>query len=167
MRNPPRTATSESVICRQLPGIAAAAVVLAACGAATEDDRTPDCASSEEPPEAAAYANDDVAFAAPEGQEVQSDRFEGSLPWFAKFGLYVRGHGTVVVRVPSDQRVRIVGWGGGADEPREATLAESTSPCWTAYPGGLAFAGRQCVRVQVEGPRETRGSAVFGLRRTC
>jgi hypothetical protein len=156
-----------SVIHRRVPGIAAAALLLAACGAAKEDDRAADCASSEEPPEAAAYANDDVAFAAPESQEVQSARSEGPLPWFAKFGLYVRGNGTVVVRVPSDRHVRIVGWGGGADEPREATLVESTSPCWTAYPGGLAFAGRQCVRVQVDGPGGARGSAVFGLRRDC
>lgn len=149
---------------RLLPGLAAI-VVLGACGGG-QDEPAPACAG-DEPSRTATYVNEDVAFAAPAGAELQSDRFDGPLPRFAKFGLHVRGEGTVVVRVPSGQRVRIVGWGGAADDAREAALVETASACWTAYPGGLAFAGPQCVRVQVEGPGEQRGSARFGLRRDC
>src|SRR5688572_20764453 len=99
------------------PAIAAVSIALAlgACGG--DERRGPEC-SSDDPEEAASYATDRVAFAAPEGAEVQSDRLGGPLPWFAKIGLYVRGSGTVVIRVPVRVRdsVAISGWGGRAGE---------------------------------------------------
>jgi hypothetical protein len=125
----------------------------------------------------AVYANAHVAFgrdaSAREGSELQSDRFGGDLPWFAKTGLFVRGTEPVVVRVPSTQRdaVKILGWTGTDDnELRGGVLVEPASACpadWTAYPGGLAFSGRRCVRLRVEGPGDETGSALFGLRKDC
>ena len=101
-----------------------------------------------------------------EGEEVQSDRGDGYLPWFAKFGLYVRGRGDVVIRVPAAQRdeVNMAGWGG---DPPRTDLHISASRCWTGYPGGLVFTGHRCVRLEVEGPGALRGAARFGLRRDC
>jgi hypothetical protein len=55
-------------------------------------------------------------------------------------------------------------------ELRTEVRVEPASGCpsdWTAYPGGLAFSGRRCVRLRVEGPGEQTGSALFGLRRDC
>jgi hypothetical protein len=117
----------------------------------------------DDPGEAATYANSNVAIGRdprkPVGGELASDRFGGERPWFAKTALFVRGNREVVVRVPGDlsDAVKIGGWGEANDgEPSEAVLVQPTSACpedWTAYPGGLAFRGRQCVRLRVEGPR--------------
>jgi hypothetical protein len=157
-----------------------AALVLVACGGSEPkreraDAKVP-CVSTN-PGDAATYANGDVAFGRDagtrEGGELQSDRFGGDLPWFAKTGLFVRGTGTVVVRVPSAQRdvVKILGWTGTDDNQlRAEVLVEPAPACrsdWTAYPGGLAFSGRRCVRLHVEGPGDEAGSALFGLRKDC
>jgi hypothetical protein len=143
-----------------------AVAALVACGGADEAR----CGGTP-PEEGATYANADVAFATGSGGALQADRSEGELPWFAKTGLLVRGSGTVVVRVPDGQDVvRIVGWGGAPGELATAALVVSTPACesdWTAYPGGLAFSGRRCVRLRVEGPGEQSGTAVLGLRRDC
>jgi hypothetical protein len=143
--------------------------VLGACGG---DDARPGPRCGGTAPEAGAtYANADVAFATGAGGALQADRFDGGLPWFAKAGLLVRGRGSVVVRVPDGQdAVRIVGWGGGPGELATFTLVESAPACdsdWTAYPGGLAFSGRRCVRLRIEGPGDQTGTAVLGLRRDC
>jgi hypothetical protein len=153
------------------PTIAAAAVVAVVLGACGGEERAaPEC-SSDEPDATATYAHDAVAFATGEGGWLQAERTGGRLPWFAKFGLYVRGRGTVVIRVPEGQRhVRISGWGGRAGELKTAVLLEASPSCardWTGYPGGLAFSGRRCVRLRVEGPGNAIGSARFGLRREC
>ena len=143
---------------------------LVACGGGGDADRAAQRCDDTAPEPGATFATADVAFAAREGEEVQSDRGTGYLPWFAKFGLYVRGKGNVVVRVPAAQQddVNIVGWGVGGDEPpRTDILVESASRCWTGYPGGLVFSGHECVRLQVEGPGSLRGAARFGLRRDC
>ena len=74
------------------------------------------------------------------------------------------------MRVPAEQAdaVKIDGWGRTGVEPREAALVEPSCPDeWTSYPGGLVFRGRQCVRLQVDGPDEARGSVLIGLRRDC
>lgn len=143
---------------------------VAACGGGS-DDAAATCDDTA-PGAGATFATADVAFAAREGEEVQSARTDGGgyLPWFAKFGLYVRGRGDVVVRVPATQHddVNIVGWGaGGDDPPRTDIRVSSASRCWTVYPGGLIFTGHTCVWLQVEGPGALRGAARFGLRRAC
>lgn len=144
---------------------------LAACGGDGGGDRAAQRCDDTRPGRDATFATADVAFAAREGEEVQSDRGGGGyLPWFAKFGLYVRGRGDVVIRVPASQRddVNIVGWGAGGDDPPRTDIhVASASRCWTGYPGGLIFTGRPCVRLEVEGPGALRGSARFGLRRDC
>jgi hypothetical protein len=138
------------------------AMALAACGGG--DPPAAECGNV--PDARATRVNADVAFAAPSGTRLQADRFRGSLPWFAKFGLVVRGRGDVVVRAPDG--VKISGWRGTSDTSlQSAVLVTADSPCWTSYPGGLAFSGRRCVTLQVEGPGETRGTARFGLRRDC
>jgi hypothetical protein len=128
-------------------------------------------ATCDDPGRGATFATAGVAFAAREGEEVQSARADGGgyLPWFAKFGLFVRGRGDVVIRVPAVQRdeVSIVGWGAGGDAPPRTDVRVSASRCWTGYPGGLIFTGHTCVRLQVEGPGKLRGTARFGLRRAC
>jgi hypothetical protein len=125
----------------------------------------------EDPGANATYANPDVAIAyGPEGAELESARSGGELPWFAKTGLVVRGDREVLVRVPAEQAdvVKISGWGRTGVEAREAALVEPSCPGeWTSYPGGLVFRGRQCVRLEVEGPSEARGSVLIGLRRDC
>ena len=90
-------------------------VALAACGGGGGQRGAERCDDTAPRPDAT-FATADVAFAAPEGEEIQSDRAGGYLPWFAKFGLLVRGRGDVVIRVPAAQRdaVNIVGWGAGA-----------------------------------------------------
>ena len=135
----------------------------AACGSG---DRAVARCDDTAPGPGATFATAGVAFAAREGEEVQSDRGDGYLPWFAKFGLYVRGRGDVVIRVPAEQRdaINLTGWGG---DPPRTDLRISASRCWTAYPGGLVFTGRRCVRLEVEGPGALRGTARFGLRRDC
>jgi hypothetical protein len=155
---------------RRLVAAVVVALVLGACGG--DDERRAVECSSDDPGEAATYSGDRVAFGAPAGEEVQSDRFGGPLPWFAKLGLFVRGSGTVVVRVPEAQHevVKISGWGGRAGDLRTDVLLEAAPACasdWTAYPGGLVFSGRRCVRLRVEGPGDATGSAVLGLRRDC
>jgi hypothetical protein len=146
-----------------------AVAALVACGGGDEAPE-PRCGGTP-PEEGATYANADVAFATGPGGALQADRSEGELPWFAKAGLLVRGSDPVVVGVPDGQDVvRIVGWGGAPEELRTATIVESAPACesdWTAYPGGLAFSGRRCVRLRVEGPGEQSGTAVLGLRRDC
>jgi hypothetical protein len=163
---------------------ALALVALGACGSGDGDgDATSSSANAgipcidEDPGDAATYANADVAIGRdprkPVGGELASDRSGGKLPWFAKTGLFVRGNREVVVRVPDELRdmVRIVGWGGTAKgESREAVLVHPITPCaqdWTAYPGGLVFRGRRCVRLRVEGPGDARGSVLVGLRKDC
>jgi hypothetical protein len=153
--------------------------MLGACGdkgAAPELSRAPAPCPSTPPGKAATYATANVAFARDagtrEGEKVQSARMGGDLPWFAKFGLYVRGSEDVVVRVPAGQRevVKIRGWGSNADELRSDILVPPTPGCraaWTVYPGGLVFSGRRCVRLEVEGSGSRRGSALFGLRKDC
>jgi len=149
-----------------------AAAVLAACGGG--DDGEPpraDCFSTP-PEEGATQANADVAFATGEGGALQASRVEGEFPWFAKVGLLVRGSGTVVVSVQAAQQdaVRINGWGGDSFSLRTDVVIESSPTCesdWTAYPGGLVFSGRQCVRLAVDGPRAQTGTAVLALRRDC
>jgi hypothetical protein len=105
----------------------------------------------------------------PKGRRFQSARGDGYLPWFAKFGVFVRGRGDVVIRVPAVQHdtVSMAGWGADGDDPPRTDILLSASRCWTAYPGGLVFSGRQCVRLVVEGPGALRGAARFGLRRAC
>jgi hypothetical protein len=142
---------------------------VAACRGGGADGAAATC---DDPGPGATFATADVAFAATEGEEVQSDRADGGgyLPWFAKFGLFVRGRGDVVIRVPAVQHddVNIVGWGvGGDDPPRTDIRLAATSRCWTGYPGGLIFTGHTCVRLQVEGPGALRGFARFGLRQAC
>jgi hypothetical protein len=148
-------------------------LVLGACGERSTAHAP--CVSTP-PGKGATYANAHVAFARDaatrEGEEVQSARSGGDLPWFAKFGLYVRGTEDVVVRVPVGQRdvVKIQGWGSDPHELRSDILVQSTAGCdaiWTAYPGGLVFSGRRCVRLDVEGPGSRGGSARFGLRKDC
>ena len=138
--------------------------MLAACGGG--EDRAAAGCDDTSPGPGATFATAGVAFAAREGEEVQSDRGDGYLPWFAKFGLYVRGRGDVVIRVPAAQRdeVNMAGWGG---DPPRTDLHISASRCWTGYPGGLVFTGHRCVRLEVEGPGALRGAARFGLRRDC
>jgi hypothetical protein len=137
-------------------------------------DATVPCVD-DDPGEAATYANPGVAIGRdtrkPVGGELASTRYGGELPWFAKTALFVRGNREVVVRVPDDvsDEVKIVGW-SETNEPREAVLAQPTTACpedWTAYPGGLAFRGRHCLRLRVEGPGNARGSALVGLRKDC
>jgi hypothetical protein len=143
---------------------------LAACGGAGDADRAAAPCDDAAPGPGATFATAGVAFAAPEGEEVQSARDNGGyLPWFAKFGLYVRGSGDVVIRVPSAQRdaVNIVGWGAGGDDPPRTDIRIAGSRCWTGYRGGLIFTGQSCVRLRVEGPGSLRGAARFGLRRAC
>lgn len=153
--------------------------MLGACGekrAASEPSAAHAPCLSSPPGKAATYANANVAFARDagtrEGGKVQSARIGGDLPWFAKFGLYVRGNQDVVVRVPAGQRevVKIRGWQSGANEVPSSVLVRSTSGCraiWTVYPGGLVFSGRRCVRLEVAGPGSQRGSALVGLRKDC
>lgn len=50
---------------------------------------------------------------------------------------------------------------------QELERAKSCPGDWTAYPGGLVFRGRRCVRLQVEGPGEAHGTMLVGLRRDC
>jgi hypothetical protein len=129
------------------------------------------------PGKAATYADDDVAIARdprqPDGAELESHRSGRRLPWFAKTALFVRGNEQVVVRVPSEltDAVKIAGWTQPpSSRTAEAVLVQSTSDCsedWTAYPGGLVFRGRHCVRLIVEGPGDARGSLLVGLRRDC
>jgi hypothetical protein len=140
---------------------------LAACGG--DGDRAAARCDDTAPGPGATYATAGVAFAAPEGEEIQSDRGDGYLPWFAKFGLFVRGRGDVVIRVPAVQHdeVNMAGWGAGGDDPPRTAIHLSASRCWTGYPGGLVFSGRGCVRLEVEGPGELRGAARFGLRQDC
>jgi hypothetical protein len=144
---------------------------VAACGGGDDADRATARCDDTAPGPGATFATADVAFAASEGEEVQSSRDAGGyLPWFAKFGVFVRGRGDVVIRVPEAQRdaVNIVGWGvGGDDPPRTDIRIASASRCWTGYPGGLIFTGHPCVRLQVAGPGALRGTARFGLRRNC
>jgi hypothetical protein len=131
----------------------------------------------EDPGKAATYADDDVAIARdprqPDGAELESHRSGRRLPWFAKTALFVRGNEQVVVRVPSEliDAVKIAGWTQPpSSRTAEAVLVQSTSDCsedWTAYPGGLVFRGRHCVRLIVEGPGDARGSLLVGLRRDC
>jgi hypothetical protein len=152
-------------------------LLLAACGpGAKSGPAAGGPCLDEDPGKRAIYATRDVAFAwdptLREGSAVQSAASEGELPWFAKTGLFIRGDDSVVVRVPERQDVRIEGWyGPGSDgELRSEVLVEPVEGCpsqWTAYPGGLRFAGRQCVRVEIEGPAGQTGSALFGLRRNC
>jgi len=143
---------------------------VAACGGGGGDGEAATCDDTAPGP-GATFATAGVAFAAPDGEEIQSARADGGgyLPWFAKFGLYVRGRGDVVVRVPATQHddVNIVGWGAGGDAPPRTDILVSASRCWTGYPGGLIFTGHTCVRLQVEGPGKLRGFARFGLRRAC
>ena len=175
------------LLSRGAAAAAAAALALVALGACGSGDSNGDAMSSsananvpcldEDPGDAASYANADVAIGRdprkPVGQELASAPSGGELPWFAKTGLFVRGNREVVVRVPDELSdvVRIVGWGGTADgESREAVLVQPTTSCandWTAYPGGLVFRGRRCVRLQVEGPGDARGSVLIGLRKDC
>jgi hypothetical protein len=170
-----------------LRGVAAAATVLAlaSCGEGGDapeprfsDERAQVPCVSDEPEQGdVSFANPNVAIGRdprkPKGGELPSDRFGGELPWFAKTALFIRGSREVVVRVPAElsDDVRIQGWGQGEGEPREAILVQATSGCpekdWTAYPGGLTFRGRHCVRLQVEGPGDARGSVLLGLRRDC
>jgi hypothetical protein len=177
----------ELLLVSRIAAVATAAALLfvglGACGGdgdgeseSPDADATVPCVD-DDPGEAATYANPDVAIGRDPrkavGAELASDRFEGELPWFAKTGLFVRGNRQVVVRVPAELSdvVKIVGWGEGNDaEPREVVLAQPTSACredWTAYPGGLVFRGRHCVRLRVEGPGDARGSALVGLRKDC
>lgn len=145
------------------------AATLAACGGGDGADRAAQKCDDTAPDPGATFATADVAFAAPEGEEVQSSRADGYLSWFAKFGLYVRGRGDVVIRVPAAQRdeVNILGWGVNGDAPPRTDIRIPASRCWTGYPGGLVFSGHQCVRLEVEGPGALRGAARFGLRREC
>jgi hypothetical protein len=138
---------------------------LAACGGGDEPSAKVPCVD-DDPGQAVAYANADVAI----GRDPDADRSEGALPWFAKTALFVRGDRQVVVRVPDELsgEVGIVGWGQAGGEPRDVALVEpACARVWTAYPGGLAFRGRHCVRLRVEGPGEARGSVLVGLRRDC
>jgi len=147
----------------------AVAVGLAACGGDAADEQRAECLSTP-PEEGATYAGDDVAFATGEGGALQAERVDGEFPWFAKVGLLVRGSGTVVVSVPEEAAVRIKGWGGDAFSLRTDVVIESSPSCeadWTAYPGGLVFSGRQCVRLRVEGPSGEPTSAILALRREC
>ena len=152
---------------------------LGACGRGSDEARsagaTVRCVD-DDPGAAATYANPDVAIGRdprrPVGGEHESYRSRGELPWFAKTPLFVRGNREVVVRVPGELSdvVRIVGWGTNDGEGRELALVQPTTSCpedWTAYPGGLTFRGRHCVRLRVEGPGDARGSALVGLRRDC
>jgi hypothetical protein len=155
------------------------ALALAACGhVRTSDPGTASQLCETAPEEHAVYANPDVAFAweagVPEGGELQSGRSGGGeLPWFAKTGIHLHGRESIVVRVPLSHQdvVRISGWyGPGSDgELRTDVLVEPADGCgdWTAYPGGLAFEGRQCVRLRIEGPGDRTGSVLIGLRRDC
>jgi hypothetical protein len=157
-------------LARALISVLVVAAALAACGGGGDADRAAQPCDDTAPDPGATFATADVAFAAREGEEVQSARGTGYLPWFAKFDLYVRGEGNVVIRVPEAQQdeVNIVGWGVEGDAPpRTDILIESASRCWTGYPGGLIFTGRPCVQLQVEGPGALRGTARFGLRREC
>src|SRR5215217_7813063 len=61
-------------------------VALAACGGGGGQRGAERCDDTAPGPDAT-FATADVAFAAPEGEEIQSDRAGGYLPWFAKFGL--------------------------------------------------------------------------------
>jgi hypothetical protein len=144
---------------------------VAACGGGGGTDGAAAACDDTAPGPGATFATADVAFAAREGEEAQSARADGGgyLPWFAKFGLFVRGRGDVVVRVPATQHddVNIVGWGVGGDAPPRTDIRVPASRCWTGYPGGLIFTGHTCVRLQVEGPGKLRGFARFGLRRAC
>lgn len=158
---------------------ALASLVLGACGdksGAPEMSAARAPCSSSPPGKAATYANANVAFARDAGiresEEMQSTRIGGALPWFTKFGLYIRGDRDVVVRVPAVQQdvIEIRGWGSETRELRRDVLVRSTPGCrtsWTVYPGGLVFSGRHCVRLEVEGPGRQRGSARFGLRKDC
>jgi hypothetical protein len=138
-------------------------LALVACGGG--DPPVAEC--GDVPDARATRVNADVAFAAPSGVALEADRVSGSeLPWFTKFGLLVRGEGDVVVRAPDG--VKISGWRGTSDTSlQSAVLVTADSRCWTAYPGGLAFSGRRCARLAVEGPGDQRGTALFGLRRDC
>lgn len=151
-----------------------------ACGGGNGDDAIQDADAGvpcvdEDPGRAATYANRYVAIGRdprkPEGAELESDRSGEGLPWFAKAALFVRGNHEVVVRIPAElaDAVRIVGWGQDGGAPRDAALVRPAS-CpddWTAYPGGLVFRGRQCVRLRVEGPGDAQGTVLVGLRRDC
>jgi len=61
-------------------------VALAACGGGGGQRGAERCDDTAPGPDAT-FATADVAFAAPEGEEIQSDRAGGYLPWLAKFGL--------------------------------------------------------------------------------
>ncbi|HEX5619546.1 MAG TPA: hypothetical protein VFX51_14080 [Solirubrobacteraceae bacterium] len=157
-------------LARALALVLIVAGTIAACGGGGETERAAARCDDTAPGPGATFATADVAFAAPEGEEVQSARDNGGyLPWFAKFGLYVRGSGDVVIRVPAVHRddVNMVGWGAGGDDPPRTDIRIAASRCWTGYPGGLIFTGRPCVRLRVEGPGSLRGTARFGLRRAC
>ena len=127
--------------------------------------------------ESSSYANGHVAIARdprqPDGAELESHRRGGRLPWFAKTALFVRGNQQVVVRVPNElsDAVRIAGWTQPPNgRTAAAVLVTPSSTCpedWTAYPGGLVFRGRHCVRLLVEGPGDARGLLLVGLRRDC
>jgi hypothetical protein len=143
---------------------------LAACGGGGDADRVAErCHPA--PRAGATLATADVAFAAREGEQLESSRAGGGyLPWAANLALHVRGRGNVVVRVPAAQQdeVNIVGWGAGADDPPQTDVrVSSAARCWRTYPGGLIFTGRPCVRLHVEGPGALRGTTRFGLRRDC
>jgi hypothetical protein len=64
---------------------------------------------------------------------------------------------------------RIVDWAAcrALAQPLPWPRSPACETDWTAYPGGLAFSGRRCVRLRVEGPGEQSGTAVLGLRRDC
>jgi hypothetical protein len=142
---------------------------LAACGGGGDGNRAALRCAESGPGPGATFATGGVAFAAREGEQVQADRGDGYLPWFAKIGLFVRGQGDVVVRVPAvaHDEVNMAGWGAGDDAPPQTDIRITASRCWTAYPGGLVFNGRRCVRLEVEGPGKLKGTARFGLRRAC
>jgi hypothetical protein len=133
--------------------------------------------SDEQPGDAAAYANDDVAIGRdsrrPLGAAVESHRWGGRFPWFAKTGLFVRGDRPVAVRVPSAlaDSVAILGWTQPPSSRTSQVVRVDPGPdcpgSWTGYPGGLVFRGRHCVRLTVEGPGSARGSLLVGLRTDC
>jgi hypothetical protein len=161
--------------------VAIALGALGACGGDDDDAELSDVNEGvpcvdDDPGEAATYANPDVAFGRdprkPVGAEHKAYRSGGELPWFAKTPLFVRGNREVVVRLSGELSdvVKISGWGTNDRTGREAVLVQPTTSCpedWTAYPGGLIFRGRHCVRLRVEGPGEARGSALVGLRKDC
>jgi hypothetical protein len=157
-------------------GTAGALLLLggAACGGGRKE---PVPCIDEDPGRAATYASERVAIGRDprksDGAALEAHRSGRGLPWFAKTALFVRGNGSVVVRVPRglSGAIRIVGWTRPPSAKTAAAVrVTSTGSCsttWTAYPGGLLFRGRHCARLNVEGPGDTRGSVLVGLRRDC